>query len=54
MATIALAVAALAASGCPAMILSSAAYQAYKYEHKKDEPAKKTATPSATPNTSIE
>ncbi|MGH7815569.1 MAG: hypothetical protein ACREQI_16405 [Candidatus Binataceae bacterium] len=54
-----LAAAAIAASGCPAMMLSGAAYSAYKYEHKKNEPVKKpaaqkSAQPSPPSDTSIE
>jgi hypothetical protein len=55
-ATIALAAAAaIVCSGCPALMVPSLAYQGYKYEHKKNEPAasttstqssKKSTTPS--------
>jgi hypothetical protein len=54
-ATIALAAAAaIFCSGCPALMVPSLAYQGYKYEHNKNEPAasasstqsKKSTTPS--------
>lgn len=47
---IALIAVALTSSGCPLMIASSAgsaAYQGYKYEHNKNQPA---ATASSTPS----
>jgi hypothetical protein len=44
--TIALAVAAaLLGSGCPALMVPGVAYQGYKYEHNKNQPA---ASPTST------
>jgi hypothetical protein len=43
-AAVALAVAALFSSGCPAMMVGGLAYQGYKYEKDKKEPAAKSTT----------
>jgi hypothetical protein len=44
-ATISLAVAAaIFSSGCPALMVPSLAYQGYKYEHNKNQPAASTSS----------
>jgi DNA-directed RNA polymerase subunit M/transcription elongation factor TFIIS len=48
-ATIALAAAAaIFCSGCPALMVPSLAYQGYKYEHNKNEPAASASSTSST------
>lgn len=41
-ATIALAIAAIFCSGCPALMIPGLAYSGYKYEKDKNKPAEKT------------
>ena len=52
-ATIGLAtVAAIFCSGCPALMIPSLAYQGYKYEHNKNQPAASATSTQSTKSTS--